>query len=113
MASSSLSRLPIPFASETNALILVDKHNYVPEPPMEENKTVIWASHILIPFSIYGTIHTFLGPSLTASKKPEHLNKFFPCHTGHKPIILQGKAYELRFINSPRRVFYDIPSPKN
>lgn len=97
MASSSSSRLPIPhLAFDIITPIIAGKHNYVPEPPMKEEKAMIWLSQVLVSFSIFGIIHAFLGPFPTVSEKQEQLKKFFPCHHGHKTRLFQDKAYELQ-----------------
>lgn len=76
MASSSSSRLPIPhLAYDIIAPIVAGKHDYVPKPPMEEEKATIWLSQVLVSFfSGFGIIHAFLGPFPTVSEKPEQLN---------------------------------------
>lgn len=74
---------------------------------------MIWASQVLAPFSISGTIHAFLDLFPTASKKPERLSKFFPCYRSHEPQIFKDKAYELGFTIAPRCGFRDFPSRNN
>ena len=63
MAYSPSLQFPTPLAFDIIILIVVGKHNYVPEPPMEEDKAMIWASQVIVPFSISGSIHAFLGTS--------------------------------------------------
>lgn len=44
---------------------------------MEEEKAMIRASKVLIPFSISGTVNVVLGPLPSLHKKLEQLKKFF------------------------------------
>lgn len=73
MASSpaSTKQLPITFGSKVTTHTLPGDCTYIPEPPMEGGKAIIWASHILLPFSISGIVHEFLDPFPESSKKPE------------------------------------------
>lgn len=70
----------LPFSSPTDleGPILINNRSYVPEPPMDKEKTVIWASHVLIPFSLKGNIHAFLGPLPRSPMKLAKLEKIFP-----------------------------------
>lgn len=74
---------------------------------------MIWVSQVLTPFSISGFAHVFLGPLPGASKKPDELNKLFPCYYRCKPQTFQDKYYELGFMSSPHRVFRSYSSTKN
>lgn len=68
---------------------------------MEKEKTIIWTSQVLIPFSISGSVHAFLGPLPKSSTKPVKLNKFFPCLPYCKPRAFEDKIFELGIIDSP------------
>lgn len=74
-------QLPIPFVVNLQGFILINNRSYVPKPPMEKKKTVIWASHVLILFSLIGIVHVFMGlyldhlwndPNLKSSSHVHH-----------------------------------------
>lgn len=79
---------------------------------MEEEKYIIWASHVLAPFSISGNSHAFLVQIHSAFEKPECLDKFFTCLRRCEHKIFKDRAYELGFMSAPICVFHYFPSPK-
>lgn len=107
MASSytPTQQLSIPFAVEVIAPTFLGNRTYIPEPPMEEEKTMIWVSQVLTPFSISGFVHVFLGPLHGASEKPDELKKFFPCYYRWKPQTFKDKYYELGLMSAPTVFF--------
>lgn len=42
--------------------ILAGNQLYVSKPPIQEEKSIIWKSHVLIPFTISDITHAFSGP---------------------------------------------------
>lgn len=76
---STKKQFPIPYVVDLQGLVLIKNHSYAPEPPIEKESIVIWASHVLTPFSLTCIFHAFLDPLPKLSMKPTKLEKFFPC----------------------------------
>lgn len=79
---------------------------------MEKEKTIIQDSEVLIPFSILGNVHAFLGPFPRSSVKSDKLKKFFPCLCCCKPRA-SDTIYELSFMDSPHYVLRSSPTINN
>lgn len=58
-------------------LIPIESQVYVPEPPMEEEKALIWKSRVFIPFSISEKTHAFFGPLLDSTLDIKKVRKVF------------------------------------
>ena len=99
--SGSKQQLPTPYVVDVIFPTYSGNRTYIPKPPMEKEKTIIWASQVLTPFSISGSVHAFLGHLPKSSTKPVKLNKFFPCLPYCKPRAFEDKIFELGIIDSP------------
>lgn len=53
---------------------------YVPEPPLAEEKRRIYQSRVLIPISVSGKTHAMLGPLLDATVNLDSRRDFFPTY---------------------------------
>lgn len=78
---------------------------------MKKEKTLIWASQILTPFSILDKIHAFLGPLPRSSLKSNKLESFFPCLSYCKPSAFEDKSFELGFMEQPHSVLSSSHTP--
>lgn len=82
MTSSSNSdiekKLQAPFATDIEGPNFSDDYTYVLKPPMKMEKLIILASQVLIPFSIAGKTHAFLGSLPISYVELYRLKKFFP-----------------------------------
>lgn len=87
----------VSFGTDIKGIVFFDNHTNVPEPPMTKN-IVIWASQALIPFSILGSTHAFLGPLPISSVKYNKLKDFFPCLPYWKPHAFEDNYFELGFM---------------
>lgn len=77
---------------------------------MKKEKIIIWASYVLISFSIVDSFHAFLGSLLRSSVKPAKLNNIFPCLPYCKPRAFKDKSFELGFMDQPHRIFRSYTS---
>lgn len=102
--------MQVPFATDIEGPSFFDDYTYVLEPPMKMEKLIILASQVLIPFSIAGKTHAFLGSLPISFVKLYRLKKFFPGHPSCKPCAFEDKIFELEFIGQPKRVFLFSPS---
>lgn len=59
---------------------------YIPEPPLVEEKRRIYQSQVLIPISISGKTYAMLGPLSYTTTNPDSLKEFFPTYHHYKPI---------------------------
>lgn len=65
---------------------LVGNQEYVPEPPLLEEKRKIYQSQVLIPLFIAGKNHAYMGPFPDPNVDAEKLKKFFPTYHRTKPL---------------------------
>lgn len=72
----SKQQLPIPSAIDVTTSSYSSNCTYIPEPPMEKEKAIIWAFHVLIPISISGSVHAFLGTLPKSYARPVKLSTF-------------------------------------
>lgn len=80
---------------------------------MKTEKSAIWASPVLIQFSIAGNIHAFLCHLPRSSMKPNKLKDIFLCLPLCKPHAFGDKSFELGFMEQPNNVFRSSPSTNN
>lgn len=64
---------------------LVGNQECVPESPLLEEKRKIYQSHVLIPLTIVGKTHAYMGPFLDPNDDAEKLKKFSPTYNCTKP----------------------------
>lgn len=69
--SCAKKQLPVPSTSDLQEPIFISNRNYVLQPPIEKEKAIIRASHVLIFFPISGKFHVFLGPFPRFFAKPD------------------------------------------
>lgn len=114
MTSSSNSGIEnqfhVPFVADIEGLIFSVNHTYVPEPPMKIEKSLIWASRVLIPFSIASDTQEFLGPLPISYVKTYRLKDIFLCLPLCKSYAFEYKSFELGFMEQPNRAFRYSPS---
>lgn len=83
---------------------------YILETPKKKEKSIIWASHLLIPLSIAGKTRAFLGPLPKSFMNPNKLKDFFPCLPYCKPCAFENESFELGYMEQPCHVFCSYPS---
>ena len=69
---------------------LIDGKPYVPEPPFSVEKTKIWQSQVLIPFSFEEKTLAFFGPLPTDTPSEIYVDDneaFFPTSSLTRPLI--------------------------
>lgn len=91
------------------APIHVGEKSSTQEPSLEEEKALIWKSHVMIPFTISDNVHVFmrlLPDSFVESKKVKEL---FPCYHHSKACVSLDIPYEMGFMSSHIRVCRDVP----
>lgn len=71
---------------------IVGNQQYIPEPPLEEEKWCIYQSQVLISISIFGMKHAILGPLPYVNVNPAKLKEFFPTYHYNKPIASKKKT---------------------
>lgn len=113
MAYSSRSKNPLPLAAKLNVPLTVGKHEYVPKPPMEEERTRIRKSQVFIPYSISEKTHAFLGPLRDPNVKNEKLKEIFLSYHHTSPITCLRQPIDLNYMIATFRVFHSAPSTKN
>lgn len=69
--STSTQQLSIPLDSEVIAHTFLGNPTYILEPPIEEEKAIMWTSQVFISFFISDIVRTFLGPFHGSLEKPE------------------------------------------
>lgn len=87
MASYSNPTFPLPLAEAVNVLIQVGNQVYVPEPPMEKEKALIWKSHVLISFSVSDEMHAFLGPLPDPNSNADKVREIFPYYNQTSVVL--------------------------
>lgn len=80
---------------------------------MKKEKYIIWASQILIPFSIASSAHAYLCLLPKSSVKLAKLKKSFPCIPYCKPRAFEDKSLELGFMKQLHRVLFYFPYINN
>lgn len=110
MTSDSLPKHQpsVPSAATLKSLILKDDRTYIPKPPMQEEKSTVWFSQILIPYSLYGNVHAFMSPLPQPNKKLHNSENFFPNFPTYKPLVLEDATFYISFMR--RSVFRSSPS---
>lgn len=101
----------VPSAAKIPCSILKGDSTYVPEPLMQEEKTTIWYSQVLTPYSYACTTHSFMGPLHKLIKKPPNLEHFFPSFPSCEPLVFKDEPFDLSFTKN--RVFRSSPSTNN
>lgn len=71
---------------------VVGSQQYIPKPPLEEEKRRIYQSQILIPTFISGKTHVIAGPLKDVSTNLVKLKEYFPTFHRHKPIASGRKS---------------------
>lgn len=89
-----------PFAAELDAPLYVNDHTYILEPPMENGRRNLWYHASLIPYSIVGSIHTFMGPLPRRIKKPHMLKDFFPTFPSYEPLVFVDAPFNFNFLKN-------------
>lgn len=72
-------------------LSLVGNQEYVPEPPLLEEKRKIYQSQVLIPLTITGKTHMYMGHLPDPNVDAKKLKKFFPTYHCTKPLASKLK----------------------
>lgn len=96
-ASSPVSQIVSP--------LLIGNHEYVSKPPLLEEKLRIYQSQVLIPLTIVGETHEYMGPLLGPNIDVEKLKEFFPF------IIVQNSQL-VRIKMLIKVVLSQIPRPQ-
>lgn len=73
-----------------------------------QKKTKIWKSHVLIPYSVSGTVHDFLGPFAYSKLDPEKVEDDFPGREGHKPTVFSHDSLNMSLMS--QMIFRSSPS---
>lgn len=90
----------IPSTTGPPCPILKNGRAYVPEPLMEDEKTFIWYSQVLIPYYFAGNVHAFIGHLHIPSKKPLKVGSFFHSHVPSKLVVFEDNLFDLSFMNN-------------
>lgn len=71
---------------------VVGNQQYIPEPPLEEEKRHIYQYHVLIPISIFVKTCAIVGPLPDVSTNLVKLKEYFPTYHRYKPITSRRKS---------------------
>lgn len=96
-----------PFAIEINAPIYVNDHAYVPEPHMNDGRRYLWYHVSLIPYTLVGYVHAFMGPLPMRIQKPHMLKEFFHYFLGYEPLVFVDALFNFNFFKN--KVFHYSP----
>jgi hypothetical protein len=101
----------IPTAGKWKDLrVLEDGEEVIPEPSGTEAERKIWASQLMIPFSLKKDAHAFCGPypshSETTSKE---VNAIFPLHVTCGPRIFESNPYNFGYLKNALKIFRAAP----
>ncbi|KAI5389673.1 hypothetical protein KIW84_075101 [Lathyrus oleraceus] len=107
MARKSSSKPEILVVASITTPTLIGNQLYVPEPPLQEEKSLICKSQVLIPFIIAEITHAFSDPFSDVNTNVARINEFFPCYHRTKPLgaMKEPLAVALRlyeFLNNYR-----------
>jgi len=75
---------------------------------LDAEKAKIRQSHILILYSVFGTIYAFLGPYPYSKLNPKEVEKAFPRQEDCKPVIFSKYSFYMSFMS--QRIFRLSPS---
>lgn len=67
--------------------MLVRNQEFFPKPLLVEEKLIIYKFHVLVPLTIFGETHTYMGPLPGPNFNVKKLKAFFPVYYRIKPII--------------------------
>lgn len=59
-----------PFNAEIDTPLYVNDRAYIPESPMKDGRRSLWYRSSLIPYTLDGSVHAFMGPLPRHIKKP-------------------------------------------
>lgn len=98
-ANTNLGGKEIHLAASVEAFPRRNNQIYALEPDLDAKKTKIWKSHVLIPYSVSGTVHAFLGPFAYSKLDPEKVEDDFPGREGHKPIVFSHDSLNMSLMS--------------
>ncbi|KAI5419991.1 hypothetical protein KIW84_043963 [Lathyrus oleraceus] len=90
-----------------------DAIDYIPEPLSSDEKTSIWAKHVLIPYSLHNKLHAFLDTYPTKMSHAGKVSRFFPSYSVTFPFVFKKHTLDLSFMVKPARVFLSAPHAPN
>lgn len=107
MASTPTPNHEIPLVASITRFILAGNKLYVPEPPLQEEKILIWKSQVLIPFTISDIMHAFSGPFPDLNMNVAKTSEFLPCYRCTKPLVAVDQPLDFTYMST--RVFCFAP----
>lgn len=81
MTSTLTPNQEIPLATSITTPIFTRYQLYIPEPPLQQEKTLIWKSILLIPFTISEITYAFSGPFHDLNANMAKISELFPSNT--------------------------------
>lgn len=112
-SSSAKTNVNVPLSFSILTINKVNERDYIPEPPLEREKAKIWASQILIPFSVTNNTLTLMGPFSRKTSHPDKVKDLFLCYFPTKTLVFENQGYELRFMIVPHHIFCASPTTHN
>lgn len=97
-APGSTKGKEFPFSTSVEAFLMKNNQSYAPKPDLDAEKAKIQKSHVLIPYSIFGTVYAFLGPYQDPKLKPQEVKEVFSDYGVRKPIIFSEDIPNISFI---------------
>lgn len=89
-----------PFVAVIDAPLFMKDRTYIPEPPMEDGRRNLWYHASLIPYSIAGTFHAFMGRLLRFIEKPQMLEDFFPTFHSFESLVFVDNPFDFKFFKN-------------
>lgn len=99
VSTSTLDQKVLIIASITTH-ILARNQLYVPEPPLQEEKALIWKSQVLIPFNISDITHVFSSSLPDLNMNVERVSEILPCYHHTKPLAVVDKPLDFTYMST-------------
>jgi hypothetical protein len=101
----------IPCSKQLEPIFTVrnDGEKVVPEPHRDQSKKDIWASQVMIPFSVARSVYAFCGTFPDKEALSKHVNDIFPLHVTCEPRIFNTNPYNFGYFKNPNKLFRSAP----